>query len=116
MYFYDVSLHPIDVAKLILVSVAVWLLFLGNERVHHPKSAEYILYLFLSKEQRQVIPGDLAEEYATIVRPRFGRLAADCWYWSQAIRSLPPVVSMWLRRIATWGSLTAFARHFLKWF
>ena len=38
------------------------------------------------------IAGDLHEEYAQR-RAREGRSRADCWYWSQALRSLPALLA-----------------------
>src|SRR5690242_18220056 len=45
-----------------------------------PKPAAYLLYLFLSKHDRENIPGDLAEEYETIIVPEFGLRKAKLWY------------------------------------
>src|SRR5712671_6118759 len=38
--------------------------------------SEYVLYLVLPKEERETVPGDLLEEYRTVVLPKFGATLA----------------------------------------
>lgn len=47
-----------------------------------------LLYLLLPKEQREHLPGDLEEEFTTIILPKFGARYAMIWYWWQVIRSI----------------------------
>lgn len=62
-----------------------------------PSLAEKALLLTLSKEEREGIIGDLAEEYSDI-RSRHGKEFADLWYWRQVIASTAPVMFMLIRR------------------
>jgi hypothetical protein len=66
-----------------------------------PKLAAYLLYLFLSKHDRENIPGDLAEEYETIILPEFGLRRATLWFWKQVFCSIWPVIAPRLKRIIT---------------
>ena len=66
-----------------------------------PSAAEYLLYLFLPTNDRKCLPGDLAEEYATYIVPKFGRRRADFWYWKQVITSIWPILWPRIRRLAT---------------
>jgi hypothetical protein len=53
-----------------------------------PVSAAFFLYIFLSKTDRETIPGDLDEEFATVILPTFGPFRAWLWYWVQVIRTI----------------------------
>jgi hypothetical protein len=53
-----------------------------------PKGAETLLGVFLTKNARDCFQGDLAEEYETIIIPKFGLTAARRWYYWQVIRSI----------------------------
>jgi hypothetical protein len=61
-----------------------------NKGIGVPKFAEYLLYLFLSKKDREHLIGDLAEEYLE-VRAKFGQRAANFWYYKQVISSIWPL-------------------------
>ncbi len=67
-----------------------------------PKSAEYLLYLFLSREDRLAMFGDLEEEYWTDVLPKFGAPRARLWFWKEVVRSVLPTVSRSIANIACW--------------
>src|SRR4051812_9542271 len=58
----------------------------SDEPLKHPILPEYLLFLFLSSEDREQIPGDLQEEYITTIVPKFGAKRATLWYWAQTIR------------------------------
>ena len=60
--------------------------------------AEMLLFLFLTKEQREHLPADLEEEFRTLILPKFGQRFARFWYWSQVIRSIGPVAGAAVRR------------------
>jgi hypothetical protein len=53
-----------------------------------PDKASYLLYLLLVKADRQTIPGDLEEEFALIILPKFGARRARIWFWSQTIKAI----------------------------
>jgi hypothetical protein len=63
-----------------------------------PVNAEYLLYLFLGKEEREAVIGDLVEEYGTI-KLRFNKQCADIWYYKQVAGSLLPLLRRALLRI-----------------
>jgi hypothetical protein len=57
-----------------------------------PRWMEYTLRLILSAKDREVVLSDLAEEYATIMVPKFGLRRARFWYLSQVVRSCAPLL------------------------
>jgi hypothetical protein len=72
-----------------------------------PFNAEYLLYLFLRKEERDVVIGDLIEDYFRVLE-RFNKRYADIWFYKQVIGSLFPLLRravlkigalVWLGRI-----------------
>jgi hypothetical protein len=64
-----------------------------------PRNAEFLLYCFLSKEDRAGLIGDLMQEYQMDVLPKFGPRRANVWYWSQVMRSIAPVVLNFLSKL-----------------
>ena len=64
-----------------------------------PKLLDFLLYCLLSKSERESVPGDLAEEYFTVILPKFGRLLADLWYTCMVIRSVGPLLWMGAERV-----------------
>jgi putative ABC transport system permease protein len=50
-----------------------------------PRLAEMLLRIVLSREDAEVVAGDLEESLRTCVAPRRGARAARRWYWHQAI-------------------------------
>ena len=54
-------------------------------RVSPPLVAELFLYLILPRREREPLLGDLKEDFATDVLPKFGPLCARGWYWYKAI-------------------------------
>jgi hypothetical protein len=77
-----------------------------------PKFGQYLLYLFLSRERREDVAGDLQEEYP-IVRCEFGRWGAWAWYWSQVIRSIQPLAWSRLIKLASVAKLLDLIRRWL---
>jgi hypothetical protein len=75
----------------------------------HPRFAEYLMCLFLNKEDRQKIAGDLEEEFATFILPKFGNRQAKLWYWTQALSAIA-----WRNPVCRWliasGGLVAIGR------
>jgi hypothetical protein len=57
-----------------------------------------LLYLLLKKDERDVVIGDLIEEYGKMVK-RFTRRRADIWFYKQVIGSLWPLVRRALLRV-----------------
>jgi hypothetical protein len=53
-----------------------------------PTCGCFLLYLFLSKIDRDVIPGDLEEEFTTLILPKFGPVRAQIWFWVQVVRNI----------------------------
>lgn len=69
-----------------------------------PRFAEYLLYLFIPKLQRQNLLGDLQEEYLE-VSERFGKKRATFWFYKQVGTSLWPlfrrsIIKGWLYGLA----------------
>lgn len=56
-----------------------------------PKNAEYLIYLLIPKKNREVMLGDLEEDFY-IVCEKFGPLKAKFHYWFQVLRSIPPLI------------------------
>ena len=68
-----------------------------------PHWAEFLLLVLLPKSQREALPGDLAEEFHRIKTALASK--ARFWYWSQAIRSIGPLVFQFVRRVVGWAAL-----------
>jgi hypothetical protein len=58
--------------------------------VRPPLKAEYLLFLFLGKEERDIVIGDLVECYSRVVR-KFGKRRGDWWFYKQVAGSLWPL-------------------------
>lgn len=73
-----------------------------TQRVGAPRFGQYLLYLFLSKKDREYLIGDLDEEYLE-VRAKFGPRLADIWYYKQV------AASAWsmMRKAVGWGLLAS---------
>jgi hypothetical protein len=71
-----------------------------------PQRAEYLLFLLLSRDERDVVTGDLFECYNRIVC-RFGKRRADLWYYKQVVGSLWPLLR---RAIVKIGALVWLGR------
>jgi hypothetical protein len=63
-----------------------------------PFNAEYLLYLFLRKDERDVVIGDLIEDYGRVLE-RFNKRRADIWFYKQVAGSLVPLIRRALLRI-----------------
>jgi len=63
-----------------------------------PFNAEYVLYLLLRKEERDVVIGDLIEGYGELLE-RFNKRRADIWFYKQVGGSLFPLFRRALLRI-----------------
>ena len=63
-----------------------------------PFNAEYLLYVFLQRGDREIVIGDLAESYGRVLQ-RFGKRRADFWFYKQVIWSLGPLFRRQMVRI-----------------
>jgi transcriptional regulator with XRE-family HTH domain len=57
-----------------------------------PKLGEFLIYLFVPREDRVEVMGDLEEEYAT-VKSKFGLRAARIFFYKQVFTSISPFIS-----------------------
>ena len=62
-----------------------------------PVNAEFLFYLFITSENCDALVGDLEERYR-LIRRKFGQRRADFWYWTQALRSVGPIVWAWMKK------------------
>jgi hypothetical protein len=63
-----------------------------------PQLGEKALLLLLSKDEREYLLGDLAEEFA-LYQSKYGNRFAKVWYYKQVISSAWPLLRKYLR----WG-------------
>ncbi|HXM48851.1 MAG TPA: hypothetical protein VN956_13495 [Pyrinomonadaceae bacterium] len=63
-----------------------------------PFNAEYVLYLLLKKEEREILIGDLFESYGQI-ETRFNKRRADIWFYKQVACLVLPLLRRALLRI-----------------
>jgi hypothetical protein len=62
-----------------------------QDLVTPPKLAEYLIYLFFPRKDREAILGDLEEDFHE-VHKKFGLRQARLQYWAQVFRSLWPII------------------------
>ena len=60
----------------------------GDEPAHPPSGACFLLDVFLAKADRKALLGDLEEEFATYILPKYGRARARFWFWAQTVRTI----------------------------
>jgi hypothetical protein len=75
-----------------------------------PLSASFVLAVFLSKADRETIPGDLDEEFETTILPKFGSRRARFWYWAQVIRTIA-----WRNPLCRWLLVGGGLIRALEW-
>jgi hypothetical protein len=63
-----------------------------------PINPEYILYLLLRRNEREVVIGDLIEGYGQVFQ-RFDKRSADIWFYKQVAGSLLPLLRRTLLRL-----------------
>ena len=85
----------------------------GSEEIRPPFNGEYLLYLFLKREEREEVIGDLIESYGRVVR-RFGLRRANIWFYKQVAGSLFPLARRALLRIGTLVWLGRFLRRLIS--
>lgn len=80
-----------------------------------PLNACYFLSLVLSPCDRQAIVGDLNQEYWTYIVPEFGERRARLWFWTQTAKSIVPIVSRRVVKLAaglaTWKAVTSIVQR-----
>jgi hypothetical protein len=64
-----------------------------------PKFGEYLIYLFISRNIRDNLLGDLQEEFLEVYG-KFEERKARIWYYNQVLKSLYPLIR---RFIIKWG-------------
>jgi hypothetical protein len=69
-----------------------------NSKSKPPLNAEYLLYIFLRREERDALIGDLVECYSLVFH-RFGKRRADIWFYKQVAGSLFPLLRRALLRV-----------------
>ena len=80
-----------------------------------PGYAERLMYLVLPAEQRECVPGDLEEEFRTIVVPKFGLKYARIWHWWQSIRSCGRFALSQVLSLLTFGLAQRVDRFLSRW-
>jgi hypothetical protein len=90
-----------------------------------PRWAEFLIEQMLNGTDCQIIVGDLREEYAETIRPRFGKVRAMVWYVRQVLSFVPhcardlPVSSTLLVMVSLFtggcGGWLAFMEHRLHY-
>ena len=58
------------------------------EQLGPPNRACFLLDLLLAEADREVIPGDLEEEFTTVILPKYGARRACLWFWIQTLRTI----------------------------
>jgi hypothetical protein len=89
--YVDALILPVSVLFILSkrLLLAPYYLFRHRFRSEKPPTlAEFLLYLLLCKEDRDIIPGDLAEEFTTVILPKFGSFRAWFWYWVRAFLAI----------------------------
>ena len=78
-----------------------------------PFNAEYFLYFFLQRDERDVVIGDLVECYGQVFA-RFGKRRADNWFYKQVIGSLWPLFKRAVLKIGALVTLGRILRRFIS--
>jgi hypothetical protein len=71
-----------------------------TRQVRPPFNAEYVLFLLLRKDEREVVVGDLVEGYGQVFR-RFNKRRANIWFYKEVCCSLWPLIRRGLLRVGT---------------
>ena len=68
--------------------------------------ADWVLACVVAPADREAAVGDLDEEYPLRLK-RGSRLRAECWYWTQVLRSVPWFLLTPIRRSGWFGTISA---------
>lgn len=85
----------------------------ASVRLDPPFNAEYLLILFLGKEERDVVIGDLIECYSRVVG-QFGKRRADIWFYKQVAGSLWPLLRRAIVKLGVLVSLGKVLRRLIS--
>lgn len=75
-----------------------------------PINAEYVLHLFLRRDEREALIGDLIERYVEKC-DRFGKRRADFWFYMEVGRSLWPLLKRVVGRVSGLMALCEWIRR-----
>jgi hypothetical protein len=87
------------------------ILFEPMEPTVPPDAACFLLDLLLAKADREVIPGDVVEEFRAKLA-KYGPIRARCWFWVEAARII--VIRNPVCRWALLGGLTRLAEWLFR--
>jgi len=112
-HFFKKLIEPLNSTfqNILKPTLLLFSMKMGTTLISPPKTGEKILYLFLSKDARKHIPGDLEEEFTAIILPKFGARYARIWYWKQVFSSIVPIIQ---GRLMKWGAI-AWAAKAAEW-
>jgi hypothetical protein len=79
---------------------------LSDSASRPPFNAEYLLFLFVRREERDVVIGDLLECHHRMIH-RFGKRRADFWFYKQVAGSLWP---LFRRAVVRFGTVVWLGR------
>ena len=79
-----------------------------------PSGAEYLLFLLLSRKDRDTVIGDLTECYPKVLR-RFSKRRANVWYCKEAASFLFPQLRRALLKIGALVWLGRVLRRLISW-
>jgi len=96
-FFIVVFFFPLQIIVSGLVLLAS--VFRQRVKVGPPRNAEFLFYVFMPPQNCDAVVGDLEERYR-LIHKKFGRRRANFWYWTQAVRSLGPIVWVWTKKIS----------------
>ncbi len=92
-------------------------LLLAGRRTRHqtkrptrPQNGEFLIRLFLPKQEGDAMAGDLQERY-TRMRKLFGHRKATIWYWKQVLWSLGPLAGAMLSKLSKIGAVIALIKR-----
>jgi hypothetical protein len=71
----------------------------NRQSLYPPINAEFLFYFFLDEQNCDALVGDLEERFK-LMHKKFGKGKADFWYWTQAIRSVGPVMLAWMKKVS----------------
>jgi hypothetical protein len=68
--------------------VTTFLLLRSNKSEIQPNGSLFLLDMFLTKTDRETIPGDLQEVFTTSILPKYGARRAHLWFWAQTMQTI----------------------------
>jgi hypothetical protein len=80
-----------------------------------PLAPEYLLYVLIPRKYRIPLAGDLREEYASDILPRFGRRRAQLWYVQQVLGAVLRFLPRTILKAVGLIALARQLRTLLQW-